>query len=115
MKSCQNCGTSNDDNVKYCHSCGTEIDHQSKSNQQSFNQQNTGYQQSVGFGMHPTGENLVIHCTLCGNEGSENFSKDVGRLDSKWGFTSFKLVMMTCNRCGHVEMFNQGRSIFDFD
>lgn len=111
MIACQNCGTTNDDNAKYCHSCGTEIDHQQNfGNQQSFDSQ-----QSVGFGMRQTGENLVLHCTLCGNEGSQNFSKDTGRLDSKWGFTSFKMVLMTCNRCGHVEMFNQGRSIFTFD
>jgi len=67
---------------------------------------------SIGFGSRRTGEDLVIRCSLCGGR---DFAKDTGRLDSKWGFTSFKVVMLTCKNCGHIELFNKGRSIFDFD
>ena len=57
----------------------------------------------------------VMHCTHCGSQGQSNFRKDEGKIDSKWGMTAFGVVIMTCNQCGHVELFNKGRTIFDID
>ena len=34
---------------------------------------------------------------------------------ARWGFTSHKLVMMICLRCGFVHQFSAGRGIWDFD
>lgn len=54
----------------------------------------------------------VLKCPLCG--GLE-FEQQQGRMDSRWGITSHKLVMQICNRCGLVLQFFAGRGIFDFD
>lgn len=114
MKICQTCGTSNNDDAKFCVSCGSNVsDAKPPAPQQQPDYQ--APQTSVGFGHKPTGESLVMHCTMCGAEGNQAFAKDSGRLDSKWGMTSFKVTIMTCKNCGHVELFNKGRSIFDFD
>jgi hypothetical protein len=43
------------------------------------------------------------------------FDRQQGRIDSRWGFTSHKLVLMICRRCGLVLQFSAGRGIFDFD
>jgi uncharacterized protein len=51
-------------------------------------------------------------CPLCGGE---QFSKEEGRLDSKWGFTSHKLTLLICEQCQFVLHFYDGHSIFDFD
>jgi uncharacterized protein len=51
-------------------------------------------------------------CPLCA--GIE-FDKEEGRLDSRWGMTSHKLVLMICRRCRLVLQFSAGRGIFDFD
>jgi uncharacterized protein len=53
-----------------------------------------------------------LRCPLCG--GLE-FDREQGRLDSRWGITSHKLVLMICQRCGLVLSFSAGRGIFDFD
>jgi hypothetical protein len=49
---------------------------------------------------------------LCG--GTE-FDQQQGRMDSRWGITSHKLVLQICRRCGLVLQFSAGRGIFDFD
>jgi uncharacterized protein len=54
----------------------------------------------------------VLKCPLCG--GLE-FEQQEGRMDSRWGITSHKLVMQICQRCGLVLQFFAGRGIFDFD
>jgi hypothetical protein len=54
----------------------------------------------------------VLRCPLC--QGME-FEREQGRIDSRWGFTSHKLVLMICTRCGLVLQFSAGRGIFDFD
>ena len=109
MVYCETCGIENSDNAKFCKSCGGTLNPASSTGRPvEYEPQ----QQSIGFGHRRTGENLVLRCTLCGGQ---DFAKDKGRLDSKWGFTSFKVIMMTCRHCGHVEIFNKGRSIFDFD
>jgi uncharacterized protein len=53
-----------------------------------------------------------LRCPLC--EGTE-FDQEQGRVDSRWGFTSHKLVLMICQRCGLVLQFSAGRGVFDFD
>jgi uncharacterized protein len=54
----------------------------------------------------------VLRCPLC--EGTE-FDAEEGRLDSRWGVTTHKVVMRICRRCGLVLQFWAGRGIFDFD
>jgi uncharacterized protein len=51
-------------------------------------------------------------CPLCGGD---QFSKEEGRLDSKWGFTSHKMILLICEQCQLVLHFYNGNSIFDFD
>ncbi len=51
-------------------------------------------------------------CPLC--DGTE-FDEQQGRMDSRWGLTSHKLVMKICRRRGLVLQFSAGRGIFDFD
>jgi uncharacterized protein len=53
-----------------------------------------------------------LECPLC--KGTE-FDRERGRMDSRWGMTSHKLVLMICRRCGLVLQFSAGRGIFDFD
>jgi len=53
-----------------------------------------------------------LECPLC--QGTE-FDRQQGRMDSRWGITSHKLVLMICRRCGLVLQFSAGRGIFDFD
>jgi uncharacterized protein len=54
----------------------------------------------------------VLKCPLC--SGTE-FDRQQGRMDSRWGITSHKLVLQICRRCGLVLQFSAGRGIFDFD
>jgi uncharacterized protein len=51
-------------------------------------------------------------CPLCGGR---KFQQEEGRLDSKWGFTSHKVILLICQRCQFVLHFYDGHSIFDFD
>jgi hypothetical protein len=53
-----------------------------------------------------------LTCPVCG--GTE-FEREKGRMDSRWGLTSHKLVLMICQRCRLVLQFSAGRGIFDFD
>jgi hypothetical protein len=54
----------------------------------------------------------VLKCPLCGGTA---FDRQQGRMDSRWGITSHKLVLQICQRCGLVLQFSAGRGIFDFD
>jgi hypothetical protein len=54
----------------------------------------------------------VLKCPLC--DGTE-FETQRGRMDSRWGITSHKLVLKICQRCRLVLQFSAGRGIFDFD
>jgi hypothetical protein len=54
----------------------------------------------------------ALTCPLCG--GTE-FDTERGRLDSRWGITTHKVVMKICKRCGLVLQFSAGRGIWDFD
>jgi len=53
-----------------------------------------------------------LRCPLCGNL---DFDREEGRIDSRWGVTSHKVVMMVCRNCGLILQFTAGRGIFDFD
>jgi len=107
---CETCGTENSETAKFCKSCGASIDETGNRKTKSPSLPNRDV--SIGFGDRNTSEDIVLHCSLCNGQ---DFAKDKGRLDSKWGWTSFKVVMLTCRRCGHIELFNKGRSIWDFD
>lgn len=54
----------------------------------------------------------VLKCPLCGGT---RFERQQGRIDSRWGITSHKLVLMICQNCRLVLQFSAGRGIFDFD
>lgn len=51
-------------------------------------------------------------CPLCGGR---SFTSEEGRLDSKWGFTSHRVILLVCERCRFVLHFYEGNSIWDFD
>ena len=113
MVFCETCGAENSGKARFCKSCGVSIEAvQTDPRAVSTAVPPIKQDESIGFGSRRTSEHLVLHCSLCG---SQDFAKDRGRLDSKWGFTSFKVIMLTCKRCGHIELFNKGRSIWDFD
>jgi predicted nucleic-acid-binding Zn-ribbon protein len=54
----------------------------------------------------------VPQCPLCG---CQEFQKEEGRLDSKWGMTNHKLILLICQQCRLVMSFYDKRSIWDFD
>ncbi|BCJ32782.1 hypothetical protein Athai_02850 [Actinocatenispora thailandica] len=54
----------------------------------------------------------ALTCPLCGNR---EFQTEAGRLDSKWGVTSHKMVLKICTRCRYILHFYDKHSIFDFD
>ena len=54
----------------------------------------------------------VLQCPLCKGR---DFDQEQGRMDSRWGITSHKLVLKICKRCGLVLQFSAGRGLFDFD
>ena len=110
MAFCERCGAENVEGAQYCKSCGAGMS--SSQSRRSRSATFSPGDESIGFGERRTGEHLVLRCTMCGGQ---DFAKDKGRLDSKWGWTSFKVIMMSCKHCGHIELFNKGRSIFDFD
>lgn len=51
-------------------------------------------------------------CPLCGGR---SFRQEEGRLDSLWGLTSHKLLLLVCERCRFVMHFYRENSIWDFD
>ena len=53
-----------------------------------------------------------LTCPVCGGT---QFERQQGRMDSRWGMTSHKLVLMICQRRRLVLQFSAGRGIFDFD
>ena len=53
-----------------------------------------------------------LKCPLCG---SGSFSTEMGKIDSKWGFTAHKVTLQICNTCGFIMQFSRGRTIWDFD
>ncbi|GAA1401529.1 hypothetical protein ACFQZ4_52080 [Catellatospora coxensis] len=59
-----------------------------------------------------TSEFPVLRCPLCkGND----FQQELGRLDSRWGFTSHRMTLLICKNCRYILHFYDKNSIFDFD
>ncbi len=55
---------------------------------------------------------VQLRCPVCG---SEDFDREEGRLDSRWGMTSHVMILLVCRRCRFVLHFYDSNSIFDFD
>jgi hypothetical protein len=53
-----------------------------------------------------------LTCPVCGGK---DFDRQQGRMDSRWGLTSHKMVLMICKQCRLILQFSAGRGIFDFD
>jgi hypothetical protein len=53
-----------------------------------------------------------LTCPVCSGT---DFDRQQGRMDSRWGLTSHKMVLMICKRCRLILQFSAGRGIFDFD
>lgn len=61
----------------------------------------------------PTGPSVPpLACPLCG---FREFQKEESRSDSRWGFTSHRMILMICVRCRYVLHFYDRHSVFDFD
>lgn len=70
------------------------------------------YQNPDWAGTRESADSRTLRCPLCDNDA---FEDQEGRMDSRWGFTSHKLVLKVCTRCRLVLTFSAGNSIFDFD
>jgi uncharacterized protein len=51
-------------------------------------------------------------CPICANT---TFQREEGKVDSKWGVTAHRVLLLICDRCRFVLTFYEGNSIFDFD
>jgi len=49
-----------------------------------------------------------LRCPICGNT---VFDLEEGKIDSKWRFTTHKVKILVCRRCGYVILFYEGRTI----
>lgn len=50
-----------------------------------------------------------LACLVCGGRG---FDEQTSREDSHWGYSSFRMRLLICQRCGFVMQFSLGRSLF---
>lgn len=50
-----------------------------------------------------------LACTVCGYQ---HFDEQTSREDSQLGFTTFRMRLMICKRCGFVMQFSLGQSLF---
>jgi hypothetical protein len=50
-----------------------------------------------------------LACTVCGYQ---DFDEQTSREDSQMGFTTFRMRLLICKRCGFVMQFSLGRSLF---
>lgn len=60
----------------------------------------------------PQPASRLPQCPLCGGQ---QYRREEGRLDSRWGFTTHRLVLLICERCQYILQFYDGHSIWDFD
>ena len=58
------------------------------------------------------GERRKPVCPMCGNG---TFRQEGGKIDSQWGITAHKVLLLVCERCSYVVQFYEGNTIFDFD
>ena len=57
-------------------------------------------------------ERAKPRCPMCGNE---TFRREHGKIDSVWGLTAHRVMILICERCSYVLQFYEGSTIFDFD
>lgn len=57
--------------------------------------------------MNETKSQHELTCPLCSGK---DFSQEEGRVDSKWGMSEHKAIMMICNQCGYILFFSKGRT-----
>ena len=50
-----------------------------------------------------------LACTVCGYQ---HFDEQTSREDSQMGFSTFRMRLMICMRCGFVMQFSLGQSLF---
>jgi hypothetical protein len=50
-----------------------------------------------------------LACTVCGYQ---QFDQQTSREDSQMGFTTFRMKLLICKRCGFVMQFSLGQSLF---
>ena len=50
-----------------------------------------------------------LACTVCGYQ---HFDEQISREDSQMGFTTFRMKLLICKRCGFVMQFSLGQSMF---
>jgi uncharacterized protein len=50
-----------------------------------------------------------VACTVCGYQ---HFDEQTSREDSQMGYTTFRMRLLICKRCGFVMQFSLGRSLF---
>lgn len=53
-----------------------------------------------------------LKCPLCS---STEFQDEKGRLESQWGLSEHKVDMVICKQCGHVMLFSQGRTWWQWE
>ena len=58
------------------------------------------------------GQRKLPTCPLCHGQ---RFTREEGRLDSKWGLTSHRVILLVCEQCRYILQFYEGNSIWDFD
>lgn len=58
------------------------------------------------------GSRTMPTCPLCSGH---EWQQEEGKLDSAWGLTAHRVVMLVCQTCGNVLLFYKGNTIFDFD
>lgn len=51
-------------------------------------------------------------CPLCQGR---TWRREEGKLDSAWGLTAHRVILLVCDTCSHVLLFYEGNTIFDFD
>ena len=54
----------------------------------------------------------VPTCPLCGGR---DWQQEEGKLDSAWGLTAHRMILLVCVACSNVLFFYGGNTIFDFD
>ena len=58
------------------------------------------------------GERRRPACPMCSNM---TFRQERGKIDSEWGITAHRVLLLICERCSYVLSFYEGNTIFDFD
>lgn len=54
----------------------------------------------------------ALRCPICG---ASSFDRHEARQDTRWGFTSHRILMLVCQNCSYILHFYRHESIFNFD